>query len=94
MERVAVVGGGLAGLVAARRLAERGLDVSLYEASDRLGGRVGSDRRDGFVLDRGFQVLFPSYPAVQRELDLDALDLRSFPPGATLARPGERAWGS
>ena len=91
MERVAVVGGGLAGLVTARRLAERGLDVSLYEATDRLGGRVGSDRRDGFVLDRGFQVLFPSYPAVQRELDLAALDLRSFKPGAVLARPGQRS---
>ncbi|MFB6310211.1 MAG: NAD(P)/FAD-dependent oxidoreductase [Salinirussus sp.] len=91
MDRVAVVGGGLAGLVAARRLAERGIDVELFEATDRLGGRVGSDELDGFILDRGFQVLFPSYPAVRRELDLDALALRSFAPGAVLARPNERS---
>jgi phytoene dehydrogenase-like protein len=91
MERVAVVGGGLAGLVAARRLADRGIDVTLFEATDRLGGRVGSDRVDGFTLDRGFQVLFPAYPAARRELDLDALDLRSFTPGAVLARPGTRS---
>lgn len=91
MERVAVVGGGLAGLVAARRLAERDVAVTLYEARDRPGGRVGCDRRDGYVLDRGFQVLFPAYPAARRELDLDALDLRRFRPGAIMARPGERS---
>lgn len=91
MDRVAVAGGGLAGLVAARRLAERGIDVILHEATDRLGGRVGSDRADGFVLDRGFQVLFPAYPAVRRELDLVALDLQSFKPGAVIARPGRRS---
>lgn len=91
MDRVAVAGGGLAGLVAARRLAERGIDVILHEATDRLGGRVGSDRADGFVLDRGFQVLFPAYPAVRRELDLVALDLQSFKPGAVVARPGRRS---
>lgn len=86
-----MVGGGLAGLVAARRLAERGIDVTLFEATDRLGGRVGSDRVDGFTLDRGFQVLFPAYPAARRELDLDGLDLRSFRAGAVLARPGTRS---
>jgi len=91
MDRVAVVGGGLAGLVAARRLVERGADVRLFEQSDRLGGRVGSDRVDGFTLDRGFQVLFPAYPAVRRELDLDALSLRHFRPGAIITRPNTRS---
>jgi phytoene dehydrogenase-like protein len=91
MDRVAVVGGGLAGLVAARRLAEHGAAVDLYERSDRLGGRVGSEIHDGFVCDRGFQVLFPSYPAAKRELDLEALNLESFAPGAVIARPGERS---
>lgn len=91
MNRVAVVGGGLAGLVAARRLAERDVAVTLYERAERVGGRVGSDQTDGFTLDRGFQVLFPAYPAVKRELDLDALELGSFRPGAVLVRPGERS---
>lgn len=91
MTEIVVVGAGLAGLVAARRLAAGGADVTVLEADSEVGGRVQSDRTDGFVLDRGFQVLFPTYPAVQHELDLDALDLRSFRPGAILARPGQRS---
>jgi phytoene dehydrogenase-like protein len=91
MTEVLIAGGGLAGLVAARRLAASGADVTLFERRDEVGGRVGSRAEDGFVLDRGFQVLFPAYPAVRRELDLDALDLRSFAPGATIARPGHRS---
>ncbi|MFB6166206.1 MAG: NAD(P)/FAD-dependent oxidoreductase [Haloarculaceae archaeon] len=91
MPRVAVAGGGLAGLVAARRLAEAGVDVTLLEARSELGGRVRSARVGGFVIDRGFQVLFTAYPAARRELDLDALDLRRFDSGATIARPGSRS---
>ncbi|MFB6217949.1 MAG: FAD-dependent oxidoreductase, partial [Halobacteriaceae archaeon] len=88
--RVAVVGGGVAGLVAARRLAGAGAEVVLFEREDRLGGRVGSRRTDGYVLDRGFQVLFTAYPAARRELDYGALDLRRFTPGAVICRDGER----
>ncbi|GAA0510281.1 Flavin containing amine oxidoreductase [Halorubrum aquaticum] len=86
-----VVGGGLAGLVSAARLAEAGADVTLCERRPSVGGRVRSREVDGFTLDRGFQVLFTSYPAVARELDTEALDLRRFSPGATVCRPGSRA---
>ncbi|MFW6320422.1 MAG: NAD(P)/FAD-dependent oxidoreductase [Halohasta sp.] len=88
---VVVVGGGLAGLVAARHLAEGGADVTVYEQRETVGGRVRSRRVEGFTLDYGFQVLFTAYPAVRRELDLDALDLRTFKPGAVIARPGQRS---
>lgn len=90
MTAVTVAGGGLAGLVAARRLAADGHDVTLFERDATVGGRVSTEHRDGFTLDRGFQVLFTSYPAVRDELDLDALNLRAFSPGAVLARPGKR----
>ncbi len=88
---VVVAGGGLAGLVAARHLADGGADVTVYEQHEDVGGRVRSRESHGFTLDRGFQVLFTAYPAVRRELDLDALDLRPFKPGAVIARPGKRS---
>lgn len=59
----------------------------VLEASDGVGGRVRSDVVDGFVLDRGFQVLLTAYPEARRQLDLDALELRCFEPGA-LVRTG------
>lgn len=58
-QRIAVVGGGIAGLAAAHRLIELGrqrqqqVDVMLVEASERLGGAIGTDERDGFVLEWG-----------------------------------------
>ncbi|MEY3618842.1 MAG: hypothetical protein RL726_1540, partial [Actinomycetota bacterium] len=79
---VVVVGAGLAGLSAARLLRERGHDVTVLEASDGIGGRVRTDRVDGFLLDRGFQVLLTAYPEMKRQFDVDALDLRAFDPGA------------
>jgi phytoene dehydrogenase-like protein len=88
---VAVAGAGLAGLVAARHLADAGADVTVFERRETVGGRVRTRNRDGFTLDRGFQVLFTAYPAVRRELDLKALDLQPFSPGAVIARPGERS---
>jgi phytoene dehydrogenase-like protein len=91
MSEIAVVGGGLAGLVSARRLAESGHEVTLYEAGEELGGRVSTRKVGGFTCDRGFQVLFEAYPAVRRELDLDALDLRRFAPGGVICRPGQRS---
>ena len=91
MTRVVVVGGGLAGLVAARHLAAAGNDVEVLEQHGDVGGRVRSRRKEGFVLDRGFQVLFTGYPAARRELRYEDLDLRYFTPGATIARPGSRS---
>lgn len=62
----AVVGGGIAGLAAATALAERGVDVTLYEARPYLGGRVGGwpvDLKDGTpaTMSRGFHAFFRQY---------------------------------
>src|SRR5918992_2866961 len=84
--RVIVVGAGLAGLTCAKVLAERGIEVVVYEASDGVGGRVRTDERDGFLLDRGFQVYFTAYPVSRRHLDHEALHLRAFDPGAIVCR--------
>ncbi len=87
---VAVVGAGLAGLNCGRELVARGLVPVVLEASDGVGGRVRSDRLDGFVLDRGFQVYLTAYPEGRRALDLAALDLRRFRPGAMTWHGGRR----
>lgn len=83
---VIVLGAGLAGLRSAMRLATSGLDVVVLEASDAVGGRQRTDAVDGFLLDRGFQVLNPAYPAVRRWVDVDALGMRSFPIGVRVRR--------
>jgi phytoene dehydrogenase-like protein len=82
MTDVLIVGGGLAGLVCAQDLARAGVECSLLEASDVVGGRVRTDRVDGFLLDRGFQIVLCAYPQVQRRFDLPALGLGFFEPGA------------
>lgn len=88
---ILIIGAGLAGLTCARLLQQHGLQVTVVEASDGVGGRVRSDYANGYTFDRGFQVLFTAYPAVQRQLDLAALDLRAFDPGAIICFNGRRS---
>ena len=79
---VIIVGAGIAGLCCALRLHERGVPFRILEASDAPGGRIRTDLVNGFRLDRGFQVLLTAYPEAKRVLDYDALQLRTFRPGA------------
>ena len=85
---VVVVGAGLSGLACALELRRHGREVTVLEASDGVGGRVRTDRVDGFLLDRGFQVLLAGYPECAAQLDYPALDLRAFYPGAVVQRGG------
>jgi phytoene dehydrogenase-like protein len=86
---ILVVGAGLAGLTCAKVLAEAGQEVRVIEVADHIGGRVWTDASaEGFLLDRGFQVLFTAYPAARRHLDFSALKLKPFVPGAVLIRDG------
>lgn len=88
---VVIVGAGLAGLTAARVLEQNGITTVVVEASDGVGGRVRSDNVDGFILDRGFQVLLTAYPEIHRHLDIPKLDLKIFEPGAIVWREGHGA---
>ena len=86
---IIIVGAGLAGLTCAKVLAHAGREVLVLEASDGVGGRVRTDIQADYRLDRGFQVLFTAYPTVQRHLDLAALRLQAFQPGALIAQRGK-----
>ena len=81
---VIIVGGGIAGLACARRLYEHGLAARILEADSRVGGRIKTDRHDGYLLDRGFQVLQTAYPEARRVLDFSRLNLHCFAPGAMI----------
>jgi protoporphyrinogen oxidase len=88
---VIVVGGGLAGLSAARHLEAAGRSVLMLESADAVGGRVRTDRVDGWLLDRGFQVFDTGYPEPSRLLssrDRESLLLHTLPNGA-LVRIGD-----
>ncbi|MFL6463503.1 MAG: NAD(P)/FAD-dependent oxidoreductase [Bryobacteraceae bacterium] len=79
---VVIIGAGLAGLSCALRLQEKGIEYTLLEGSDRVGGRVHTDVENGFRLDRGFQVLLTAYPQTARTLHYKPLQLQSFRAGA------------
>jgi phytoene dehydrogenase-like protein len=85
---VVVVGAGPAGLRCAGVLAEAGHDVLVREAGDVVGGRISTDRIDGFLVDRGLQLLNPAYPAVRRCVDVHALRLQAFEAGVAASTDG------
>ncbi len=85
---VVVVGGGLAGLTATLTLQAAGKTVKLVEATDRVGGRMKTDTINGFLCDRGFQVLLTAYPECQRWLNYEQLQLKAFDPGALVLHKG------
>jgi monoamine oxidase len=68
-EEIAIVGGGLAGLVAAHRLAQAGHRAIVHEASDRLGGRVWTIRRvfaDGQIAEHGGELIDSGHVSLRK----------------------------
>ena len=81
---VIIIGAGLAGLSGAVHLHRQGRKVLILEATDRAGGRIKTDFDDGFLLDRGFQVLLTAYPESKSLLNYADLNLKKMLPGATV----------
>ncbi|HEX8575212.1 MAG TPA: oleate hydratase, partial [Flavobacterium sp.] len=85
---VIIIGAGISGLTAAIYLHRQGKKVQILEATGRDGGRIKTDHHNGFLLDRGFQVLLTAYPECKELLDYDQLNLKRFLPGATVLYDG------
>ncbi|MFT4661235.1 MAG: protoporphyrinogen oxidase [Patiriisocius sp.] len=88
--KIHIIGGGISGLVAAIVLEQNGFSPVIIEATDRVGGRMKTDVVNGYQLDRGFQVLLTAYPAAQKYLDFDSLELQKFLPGAVIFKNGKQ----
>ncbi|MFF1447020.1 NAD(P)/FAD-dependent oxidoreductase [Streptomyces sp. NPDC058274] len=85
---VVVVGAGAAGLAAAHHLTRAGLTTAVLEAAPHVGGRMSTEKVDGFRLDRVGRLLSTSYPELRRTPGLDDLALRPFSPGVLLHSDG------
>jgi phytoene dehydrogenase-like protein len=81
---ITIIGAGISGLTTAVYLHKNGYKVQILEASDRAGGRIKTDLVNGFLLDRGFQVLLTEYPEAKALLNYEKLNLKKFLPGATV----------
>ena len=77
-ERVAVIGAGLAGLTAARELADAGFEVTVLEARDRVGGRVSSRDASGFDEPIELGAMFVTDPELRTALAAASVDTRRF----------------
>jgi phytoene dehydrogenase-like protein len=87
---VLVIGAGLAGLNAAIHLQSRGAKVRILESADRPGGRVASDVIDGFICDRGFQLINANYPALKELKVIDEIDFLIAPRVIEVALDADR----
>ncbi len=100
--KLAVVGGGWAGLAAAVRATQAGHAVTLYEMAGQLGGRARGVNVDGLALDNGQHILIGAYARtldllrtvgtdVATRFDRRPLELR-YPDGRGLRLPAGPAW--
>ncbi|MER7229265.1 NAD(P)-binding protein, partial [Streptomyces rubradiris] len=85
---VVIVGAGIAGLSAAHRLTSAGITTAVLEAAPYVGGRMSTEKVDGFRLDRAGQLLSTSYPELRLTPGLAELAVRRFAPGVLLHRDG------
>jgi oxygen-dependent protoporphyrinogen oxidase len=86
MAAVAIIGGGLTGLSAAFSLKQRGSRVVVYEASDRIGGVIRSERRDGYLAELGATSMSAVSPEIGRllsDLGLDESRITASPVART-----------
>lgn len=85
--KVAVIGGGISGIITSIGLSENGHEVHLFEKTSSLGGRIKSEEKEGTVFDVGFHVLHTGYSSVGRWIDTDAISHHTMHPSSILFTP-------
>lgn len=82
-KNIAIIGAGLAGLNCAKHLEQlTDANIDLYEKNQAVGGRIQTDKFDGFLLDHGFQVFLSKYPEAMKTFNYGELSLYPFTAGA------------
>ncbi len=89
--KIGIIGAGLSGLTCAWYLKKNNInDITIFESAEKAGGKLITDRIDGFQLDRGFQVLLPAYPETKKVLDYDKLQLQRFQKGSLIYKNNKK----
>lgn len=68
--KIGIIGAGLSGLIAGKRLAQAGHDVTVIEKSRKLGGRLATFKRDGEIFDYGVSSVISSDPTFESFIEL------------------------
>lgn len=79
MKKVAVIGGGIAGLGSAYLLQKYGCEVTVFEQQNRVGGRMQTFTKEGFTWDSGAQFMLSSYSYMMRLMNDLGLKVSSQP---------------
>ena len=88
--KIVIAGAGVAGLSAGVFLKRHGYNnITFIESSSEIGGRLKTEKIDGYTLDIGFHVFFTAYPYAQELLDFNKLNLKYFDSGALIFKDGK-----
>jgi protoporphyrinogen oxidase len=89
--KIGIIGAGLSGLTCGWYFKKNSInDFTIFESSEKAGGKLKTERINGFQLDRGFQVLLPAYPETKKVLDYDKLQLQRFQKGSLIYKNGKK----
>ena len=86
MTSVGIVGGGISGLVGCMAAFAVRHPVHLYESSNRLGGMIGSFRRDGFLVEHGPNTILETSPRIPELISALGIESRRVFPNAEAKR--------
>jgi len=80
MNSVAIIGGGITGLTAGFYLRQAGIPVTVYEASERVGGAIRSLRKDGYLAEFGPNTILETSPKISQLVNDAGLQSRRMDP--------------